>query len=115
MSHYTNKAGRVYITGMARNKCYNPSTIKTHLYDGDFGDPGLPMCRYGWTRMPHDYSYSIWRGNISSRGLCKTCVKRAEQGLNGVTIQSEEEKIEHDEIMDEVMDDYMRYGNNTGC
>jgi len=81
MSHYETKT-RVYITGMDRSG--NGANKRTHLYDGDYGEPGLPMCKYGYNKWG---GYSIWRGNISPRGLCKICTKRADLNLNGVTVR----------------------------
>jgi len=43
----------------------------------------LPMCRYGWNRSDGE-GYSIFRGHTGARGLCRTCLKRAEAGLPGV-------------------------------
>lgn len=34
-------------TGLGRDY---PHPDHAHLYHGDFSDPGLPMCRYGWNR-----------------------------------------------------------------
>ena len=50
-----------------------------HLYKGDFGDPGWPMCWRGWNR-DGGTAYSIWR-NSDGLCICRTCMKRAEQGL----------------------------------
>ena len=69
-----------YITGQER------STDKgqvTHLYKGTFANVGLPMCKRGWNR-DGGTSYSIWRNNIGKGGLCKTCLKRALKGLEGI-------------------------------
>lgn len=72
-----------YITGLVRDPgCENKLS---HLYKGDFADPGMPMCRYGWNRDDGE-SYSIFRGNIG-RGICKICMRRAKAGLEGVLPQ----------------------------
>jgi len=81
---YNSKADRTYVTGMQRGHD-NPECVVSHLYDGTFCDPGLPLCARGWTRMPFEYGYSIWRNNISKKGLCRVCVRRADAGLDGVT------------------------------
>ena len=83
MSTYTNKEGREYITGMNRTYENVANACATHLYDGDFGDPGKPLCKWGWNR-DEGSSYSIWRGNISNKGICKICKRRADKGLDGV-------------------------------
>ena len=69
-----------YISGLGRDY---PYPKLAHLYKGDFADPGLPMCRYGWNRDGGE-SYSIWRGISGKNGICKICFKRAMAGLNGV-------------------------------
>lgn len=68
-----------YITGLGRDY---PHPKLAHLYKGDFADPGLPMCRRGWNRG--EDGYSIWRGNIGKKGICKVCMKRAQAGKDGV-------------------------------
>ena len=70
---YQNEKGREYIYGVDRSE--NAEIRKTHLYDGNFSEPGLPLCKYGWNR-PNFGSYSIWRNRISERGICKICKKR---------------------------------------
>ena len=79
VSHYINPQGRLYITGLGRD---DPHPPRSHLYDGNHSDPGLPLCKYGWNRDGGE-SYSIWRGNIGDKGICKICLKRADKGLNG--------------------------------
>lgn len=78
-----------YITGLGRDY---PHPRLSHLYKGDFSDPGLPMCRNGWNRG--EYGYSIWRGNIGVGGICKTCLKRAKNGMEGVELKTIEQKKE---------------------
>ena len=57
----------------------------SHLYEiGEHHmDFGLPMCPKGWNREQGS-SYSIWRGQVGRKGICKTCQKRADLGLKGV-------------------------------
>lgn len=59
-----------YGVGMDR---IDTSNKVAHLYklneDGEFGKP---MCRQGWNR--HMYGYSIFRGQVSRYGICKTCI-----------------------------------------
>lgn len=69
-----------FVIGLGRDYPY-PKIA--HLYKGDFASPGLPMCRYGWNR-DNGQSYSIWRNNPGTADICKTCLKRAKQGLSGV-------------------------------
>lgn len=72
-----------YILGLGRDY---PHPRIAHLYKGSFGDPGLPMCRYGWNRGGGE-TYSIWRGNMGQDGVCAICLRRARQGLNGVMVK----------------------------
>lgn len=73
-----------FIVGLDRNPNHNRVS---HLYKGDFHEPGLPMCRKGWNRGG---GYSIWRGQVGDRGICKTCMKRALAGLPGVPLPPQE-------------------------
>jgi hypothetical protein len=70
-----------YIPGLGRDV---PHPRISHLYEGTFHDPGNPMCKRGWNR---EDGYSIWRGNIGKGGICKTCMKRAKLGLQGVGVK----------------------------
>lgn len=74
-----------YIMGLGRDY---PHPKLSHLYKGDFSDPGLPMCRRGWNR-DNGQSYSIWRGNVGSHGVCLICLKRARAGKDGVPAKKE--------------------------
>jgi hypothetical protein len=67
-----------YIAGLGRDA---PPPHRAHLYRGTFGNPGLPMCAYGWNR---GREYSIWRGHIGRKGICKTCLRRARKSLAGI-------------------------------
>lgn len=69
-----------YISGLGRDYPY-PNLA--HLYEGTVIDPGLPMCRRGYNR-DSGQSYSIWRNNIGSGGICLVCLKRAAKGLHGI-------------------------------
>lgn len=69
-----------YITGLGRDY---PHPKLAHLYQGNMADPGLPMCRHGWNR-DDGQSYSIWRNNIGSDGVCAVCLRRAIAGKDGV-------------------------------
>ena len=80
----TNDIPDGYILGLGRDY---PHPKISHLYKGDFSDPGLPMCRKGWNR-DNGESYSIWRGNMGKRGVCKTCLKRARAGLDGIEVKA---------------------------
>jgi len=70
-----------YMPGMFRGE--GGEKMVTHLYHGNFNNPGLPMCRNGWH---YGSSYSIFRNNISPKGVCKTCLKRAQAGMQGVAL-----------------------------
>lgn len=71
-----------YITGLLREPGSHQNRV-AHLYKGDFHDPGNPMCINGWNRYDHT-EYSIWRGNVGRKGICKTCLKRANADLEPV-------------------------------
>jgi hypothetical protein len=62
-----------------------PAAQRAHLYEiGEHSmDFGNPMCLYGWTD-PNREGYSIWRGNVGPKGICKICIRRAEEGLAGI-------------------------------
>ena len=68
-----------YILGHDRNE---PNVV-THIYKGDFGDPGLPMCVRGWNRSGGE-GYSIFRGNTGEVGICRICMRRTLAGKEGV-------------------------------
>jgi len=65
-----------YITGLGRDY---PHPRTAHLYKGTFSDPGDPMCARGWNR-DGGTSYSIWRNNVGDGGICKICIRRANEG-----------------------------------
>jgi hypothetical protein len=73
------------ITGQDRNE---PRAVY-HWYDGNFDDPGNPLCIYGWNRGGD--SYSIFRNNPSG-SECKICAKRKAKGLKGVEPKRRETK-----------------------
>lgn len=70
-----------YVAGVSRKE--GGKYRKTHLYKGTFAEPGLPMCTYGWNGGDH---YSIFRNNISKKGICDICLGRALKGLNGIDV-----------------------------
>lgn len=76
-----NEIPKGYITGMNRHS-YNGENVTTHLYKGDFNKLGNPMCKYGWND-PWG-GYSIFRNVVSNKGVCKICLRRANQGLKPV-------------------------------
>jgi hypothetical protein len=63
------------LTGLGRDY---PHPRVAHLYEGQFGNEGDPLCRYGWNRDDGE-SYSIWRGNVGRDGICNFCVKKAQK------------------------------------
>jgi len=78
-----------YITGVFRGD--GGENMVTHLYKGDMQNPGFPMCSRGWQRKWYDkdgniedYEYSIFRNNITNKGICKVCMRRAESGLQPI-------------------------------
>jgi hypothetical protein len=99
--------GKDYTPGMFRGD--NGSNMVTHLYHGDFNDPGFPMCSRGWQRKWYnekgeleDYEYSIFRNVVSSAGLCSVCMERARKGLPAIekpaskkTIQKKTDMSKH--------------------
>jgi len=70
-----------YISGLVRDP-YAERNDVAHLYKGTFNDPGDPMCKRGWNRK--EYGYSIWRNVIGRRGLCKICLRRANENRNPI-------------------------------
>ena len=71
------------ITGLGR--CPEDYDIpeETHLYTGDFGQVGWPMCPRGWNR-DHGTGFSIFRNNIGDGGVCPECERRARLGLKPI-------------------------------
>ena len=81
--------GKEYITGVFRGDGGQDKV--THLYDGSFSNPGNPMCSRGWHRRYFDdngklidWEYSIFRNNISNKGICQVCLRRAMKGLPSI-------------------------------
>jgi hypothetical protein len=75
-----------YITGVFRGD--NGNNMVTHLYTGSFEIPDYPMCSRGWQRKQfdkngklEDWEFSIFRNNLTNKGICKICQKRAEKDL----------------------------------
>lgn len=68
-----------YIVGQDRNDM----NVVSHLYRGNYTNPGLPMCVRGWNRSGGK-GYSIFRGVTGNVGICKICVRRALADKNGV-------------------------------
>ena len=64
-----------YIIGLSRRRLRAKTS---HLYKGDFFDPGQPMCARGYEKAG---DYSIWRGNTGKNGICLTCLRRARADL----------------------------------
>lgn len=79
-------AGKEFVVGQDRNE---PKAV-AHLYDGTFGDPGQPMCVRGWNRSGGE-GYSIFRNNWTG-SLCRTCLRRAEQGKSSVASRERKTK-----------------------
>lgn len=69
-----------YIIGLGRDY---PYPFISHLYQGSYAKPEGPMCHYGANRDNGD-GFSIWRGNVGKRGVCKICMKRARAGLDHI-------------------------------
>ena len=65
------------------SRCTDGNKRVSHLYKGDFSNPGYPMCKNGWNR-DNGESYSIFRNNISKKGVCKVCLRRAKLNLNSI-------------------------------
>lgn len=70
-----------FVVGMGRNP--GEEKLCSHLYaeydDGSY----LPMCQRGWNRSDGE-RFSILRGHVGARGVCKTCQKNADAGKPGV-------------------------------
>lgn len=84
-----NIKGYEYITGVFRGEGGQDKV--THLYAGTFANPGNPMCSRGWQRRWYDESgklidweYSIFRNNISRKGICQVCLRRAMNGMSPI-------------------------------
>ena len=82
-----------YISGLVRDP-YETNKHVAHLYKGTVENPGDPMCKRGWNRGK--FGYSIWRNNIGQGGLCKICLRRANEGREPIPFPYEE-NIEDDE------------------
>jgi hypothetical protein len=77
-----------YRPGLGRDV---PAPRIAHRYEVDPTsqmDFGNPMCIYGWNRDSGE-SYSIWRGNVGTNGICKFCIRRASRGLDGLPSKCE--------------------------
>lgn len=70
---------RNYVVGQDRNT----DDVVAHLYKGTFNAPSLPMCVRGWNRSDGE-RYSIFRGIVGNRGICKVCFRRAVARKDGV-------------------------------
>jgi hypothetical protein len=84
MSGYNNPQGREYVTGLDRSTKWGGRVgdhMVAHLFDGDFGEPGKPLCRAAYDKWG---GWSIWRNNVGAKGICKVCKRRADQGADGV-------------------------------
>lgn len=63
----------------------------SHMYaEYDNGDY-LPMCRKGWNRSDGE-SFSILRGHVGAKGICKTCQRNKDAGKPGVEPVSDSHK-----------------------
>jgi len=78
------------IQGMFRGN--NGNEIVSHLYEGDFANPGNPYCSNGWNRKYFnekgeliDWQYSIFRGHMSPKGTCEICRRRYLQGRKAIS------------------------------
>lgn len=79
-----------YIVGQDRS---DPFGVRvSHIYKGNFDDPGDPMCKRGWNRG--EDGYSIWRGCSGKAGICKVCQRRANTGLQPVPAPKCDNNIE---------------------
>lgn len=80
----TTLRARVFIVGADRNE---QDKVHAHLYEqtGTGEDYALvPMCEWGWNRSD-GFAFSIFRGNGSARGICKTCQGRRKADLPAIT------------------------------
>jgi len=66
-----------FIVGLGRDY---PYPERSHLYKGPYNNVGDAMCYWGWNRDNHT-SWSIWRGNVGRKGICKHCIRNARREL----------------------------------
>lgn len=75
------KAGRrEFVVGMGRNPGEEKQVSHLYLFDGD---DYYPMCGYAWNRSRGE-AFSIFRGHVGAKGICKLCEKNKAKGLTGV-------------------------------
>jgi len=65
-----------YIEAIGRNP--GEGNNHSHLYAIDVNGDLWPMCIYGWNRSDGE-RFSVLRGYVGKRGLCKICSKRAKE------------------------------------
>lgn len=50
----------------------------------------MAMCKRGYNR---EEGYSIWRNNVGDRGICKICLRRAQEGRDPIPWPKYEEEV----------------------
>lgn len=70
-----------FVEGMGRNEGEEKQC--SHLYAYFDDNSYLPMCRKGWNRSDGE-AFSIFRGHVGARGICKTCQKNKDAENPGV-------------------------------
>lgn len=70
---------RNYVVG----QCRNQNDVVAHIYEGMFNDLIGPLCARGWNRA-NGFGFSIFRGNVGERGICRVCERRRDKGLGAV-------------------------------
>lgn len=69
-----------YVIGMGRNPKEEDQC--SHLYARYSDGSMLPMCQKGWNRSD-GAEFSILRGHVGRKGVCKTCEKNKDSGKAG--------------------------------
>ena len=58
--------------------------VVAHIYTTDeCGHAVMPMCSLGWNRG-NGMDFSIARGQMGRKGVCKVCVRRMQEGKDPV-------------------------------
>ena len=83
MGVYTSDIPKGFILGLSRRRVWRDRTGEvtytvSHLYKGSFAKIGRPMCANGYEAAG---DISIWRGNMSPKGVCTVCLRRARARL----------------------------------
>lgn len=78
-----------YVPGIGRNE--GEQYQCSHLYAVYSDGSMLPMCRKGWNRSNGE-GFSIFRGHIGAKGICKVCQRNKDAGKPGVESKPDSHK-----------------------